>query len=312
MADSPTWSLPRSQPCAEDLRGDTRLCGLWLASIRSGGLHGCQTGSVIRLWVGEKQFGGAALSVLMAIQMVVGGEAYLINYLGPRGGFREKRDRSCSPLKPPRVARCSRCCYSIWLGLPGLVLPPAVMWQLPFLRLIASRWTTRELATFAASPLRVLQARTLIARAAVSARRNSHLSDQSYELLVFRCAGGLRGWSGGHDGAAFHRPIWWSASNSAPCSVRGRVLSNVEPLVRQPPPGTGRSRQMRDAGPSQFAPKHRIHPVWVRLFPIIFFLPSSQSRFCFLRSGRGPTRFRTEQSSIPSSPPPTSRCSWAT
>ena len=29
---------------------------------------------------------------------------------------------------------------------------------------------------------------------------------------------------------------------------------------------------MRDAGPSQFAPKHRIHPVWVRLFPIIFFL----------------------------------------
>ena len=59
---------------------EIRSIRFWLA-LSASAVCMAVNAPLIRLWVGEKLFGGATLTILLALQMVIGGESYLINYL---------------------------------------------------------------------------------------------------------------------------------------------------------------------------------------------------------------------------------------
>lgn len=140
---------------------EIRSVRLWLA-ISASAVCMAINGPLVRLWVGEKQYGGAALTILLTLQMIVGGESYLINYLY----------RAAVSVKIGSLALAAEAAgrlplavtLLLWLGLPGLALGAVLAASVS--SLIVLRWTIGALSTFAAAPGRIAP-HTLLTRAFV-------------------------------------------------------------------------------------------------------------------------------------------------
>lgn len=140
---------------------EIRSVRLWLA-ISAAAAFMAVNGPLIRLWVGGKMFGGPALTIFLGLQMIVGGESYLINYLYRAAVSVQKGSLALVVEALGRSALA--VAFLLWLGLPGLALGAVVAGSAA--SFVVLRWTTRELSIFAKAP-RPLPARTLVARAFV-------------------------------------------------------------------------------------------------------------------------------------------------
>ena len=140
---------------------EIRSARLWLAISASGACMAVN-GPLVRLWVGEKQFGGAVLTILLGLQMIVVGEAFLINYLYRAAVSVTKGSLALAAEAAGRAPLA--IVLLLWLGLPGL--PLAAILVASVSSLIVLRWTRQELFAFAVAPRRV-STRTLAARACV-------------------------------------------------------------------------------------------------------------------------------------------------
>jgi len=99
--------------------------------------------SLISVWVGADQFGGSLLTILIAIQFIVTGSSYLMNYLF----------RATGPVMKGSALLLAECIVRLplmvillrWLGLPGLPIS-AILTGIPF-GWLAFRWTQRQVST---------------------------------------------------------------------------------------------------------------------------------------------------------------------
>jgi O-antigen/teichoic acid export membrane protein len=101
--------------------------------------------SVVAAWVGPSEFGGATLTILLAIQFLVVGQSFLLNYLY----------RGLGPVAKGSVALLAECILRVPLivasaaifGLTGVPLAGIVTGAI--FGVITLRWTRREVLEFA-------------------------------------------------------------------------------------------------------------------------------------------------------------------
>ncbi len=100
--------------------------------------------SLLSVWVGRSQYGGAFLTILMAVQFIVTGSSFLMNYLY----------RATGPVMGGSVALLAESAIRVplmiglllWLGLPGI--PIAGIITAAVFGLLAYRWTVNEVSSF--------------------------------------------------------------------------------------------------------------------------------------------------------------------
>lgn len=100
--------------------------------------------SLVSKWVGNSQYGGPWLTVFFAVQFIVVGSSFLLNYLyratGPvmRGSLALVAE---SALRVPLMIL-----LLLWMGLPGIpiagILTGGIFWYLAY------RWTVKEVVLF--------------------------------------------------------------------------------------------------------------------------------------------------------------------
>jgi O-antigen/teichoic acid export membrane protein len=100
--------------------------------------------SLLAVWAGSAQYGGALLTVLMAVQFVVVGGSFLVNYLYRATG--RVMQGSLALLLESIVRVPLMIGLLLWLGLPGVplagIVTASVFW------IVAYRWTLREVSSF--------------------------------------------------------------------------------------------------------------------------------------------------------------------
>jgi O-antigen/teichoic acid export membrane protein len=109
--------------------------------------------SLVSVWVGNAQYGGALLTILMALQFLVVGESYLLNYLY----------RATGPIVRGSVALFVEAAIRVplmialvhWIGLLGI--PIAGIITSAISGIFAYRWTLQRVSSFAtrAEPVKV-------------------------------------------------------------------------------------------------------------------------------------------------------------
>ena len=134
---------------------------LWLA-IPAAAVYLAVNEAFLRLWVGPSLFGGRTLTFFLALQMIVGGGSYLINYLYRASVSVQKGSLMLALEAAVRVPLM--VALLLWLGLPGL--PLGGMLAAFAFGVIVSRWTKTELSHFATPPMH-LSARTLVMRTSI-------------------------------------------------------------------------------------------------------------------------------------------------
>ena len=118
--------------------------------------------SLLSVWAGGAQYGGAFLTILMAAQFIVVGGAFLMNYLyratGPvmRGSVALVIE---SVLRVPLIIG-----LLLWLGLPGV--PIAGIVTSVIFGWLAYRWTLKEVSSFS-EPLPPFSLRVWVGRGIV-------------------------------------------------------------------------------------------------------------------------------------------------
>jgi len=120
--------------------------------------------SLVTVWVGADQFGGVVLTMLMAAQLIVVGQSYLLNYLY----------RAAGAVVKGSVALGSECALRfplmigllLWIGLPGL--PVAAITTAALSAALVNRWTKSELSAYG-EPVRPLPGRLVTVRVALLA-----------------------------------------------------------------------------------------------------------------------------------------------
>jgi O-antigen/teichoic acid export membrane protein len=98
--------------------------------------------SLISVWVGPDQYGGSLLTILIAMQFIIAGSSYLMNYLY----------RATGPVMKGSALLLAECIIRLpimiillrWFGLPGLPMS-AILTGLPF-GWLAFRWTQRQVS----------------------------------------------------------------------------------------------------------------------------------------------------------------------
>lgn len=121
-------------------------------------------GSLVSVWVGADLFGGVLLTMLMAAQLIVVGQSYLLNYLY----------RAAGPVLKGSVLLGIECIIRfplmvgllLWIGLPGL--PLAAITTAALSAALVNRWTEKELSSFT-EPVRTPAGRLVVVRVAILA-----------------------------------------------------------------------------------------------------------------------------------------------
>lgn len=104
--------------------------------------------SLVSVWVGREQYGGALLTILLATHFVVSGSSFLINYLYRATG---QIVRGSIALTGESLIRIPLMIgLLVWLGLPGV--PVAGIMTAAAFGWVAYRWTVKEVASFADPP----------------------------------------------------------------------------------------------------------------------------------------------------------------
>jgi len=108
--------------------------------------------SLVSVWVGSSQYGGHLLTIMMALQIIVVGGSYLMNYLYRATG---PVIRGSIALVVESAARIPMMIgFLLWLGLPGIPLAGIVTAGLS--GFWAYRWTVKDLATYAVPAVKTL------------------------------------------------------------------------------------------------------------------------------------------------------------
>ena len=107
--------------------------------------------SLLAVWVGSDQYGGALLTILMATQFVVCGSSFLMNYLYRATG--QVMHGSLALVAESLIRVPLMIGLLVWLGLPGgpiasIVSAAIFVW-------LASRWTVKQVASFSEPSARV-------------------------------------------------------------------------------------------------------------------------------------------------------------
>ncbi|MBK9797956.1 MAG: hypothetical protein IPP58_16030 [Holophagaceae bacterium] len=112
--------------------------------------------SLVRVWVGEAAFGGSLLTGLFAVQLVVTGDSYLVNYLYRATGAVE---RGSWILAAEALLRLALMAAGMrLLGVHGVPMA-GILVSLPFLV-----WMDRWLMELAASPSPQAESRRILGR----------------------------------------------------------------------------------------------------------------------------------------------------
>ena len=105
-------------------------------------------GSLLSVWVGSTQYGGALLTILMAVQFIVVGSSFLMNYLYRATG---QVMRGSLALFLEGVTRVPLMIgLLLWVGLPGI--PIAGIITSGVFGWLAYRWMRREVQSFSDPP----------------------------------------------------------------------------------------------------------------------------------------------------------------
>jgi hypothetical protein len=118
--------------------------------------------SLVAVWAGPSQYGGPALTILMALQFLVVGQSFLLNYLY----------RAIGPVMKGSLALLAESIVRVplmaglvmLLGLPGIPLAGIITGSC--FAVLTLRWTKQEVRTFA-DPAPHTRLRVWWARAAV-------------------------------------------------------------------------------------------------------------------------------------------------
>jgi len=102
--------------------------------------------SLVSLWVGSGQYGGALLTILIALQFIVAGNSFLMNYLYRALGPVMKGSLALAAESVTRVPLMIG--LLLWLGLPGIPIAGVITGSI--YGLLSYRWTIKEVASFAA------------------------------------------------------------------------------------------------------------------------------------------------------------------
>ncbi|MBN1876300.1 MAG: hypothetical protein JXA33_18895 [Anaerolineae bacterium] len=100
--------------------------------------------SLINVWIGSSEYGGPLLTILIALQFLVVGGSFLMNYLY----------RALGPVMQGSIALLAESVVRVplmiglvkWLGLPGIPLAGIITGG--FFMILAYRWTIREVSQF--------------------------------------------------------------------------------------------------------------------------------------------------------------------
>jgi hypothetical protein len=118
--------------------------------------------SLLTVWVGGDQYGGALLTILMAIQFIVCGSSFLMNYLYRATG--QVMHGSLALVVESLIRVPLMIGLLVWLGLPGG--PIASIVSAVIFAWLALRWTVKQVSSFSEPPSRV-SLRVWLWRAAV-------------------------------------------------------------------------------------------------------------------------------------------------
>jgi O-antigen/teichoic acid export membrane protein len=113
----------------------------WLLAIATAAAYLAVNTSLVGVWVGPAQFGGVALTAAFALQMIVGGQAYLLNYLYRATG---PVAHGSMALLVEAIVRVPLMLALFWtVGLVGI--PMAAVGTGAAAAVLAHRWTSRRL-----------------------------------------------------------------------------------------------------------------------------------------------------------------------
>ncbi|HMH43265.1 MAG TPA: hypothetical protein VK557_07275, partial [Pyrinomonadaceae bacterium] len=101
--------------------------------------------SLVSVWVGSAQYGGALLTILIALQFIVVGNSFLMNYLYRALGPVMKGSLALAAESVTRVPLMIG--LLLWLGLPGIPIAGVIAGSI--YGLLSYRWTIKEVASFA-------------------------------------------------------------------------------------------------------------------------------------------------------------------
>jgi O-antigen/teichoic acid export membrane protein len=118
--------------------------------------------SLLSVWTGSAQYGGAWLTILMAVQFIVVGGAFLINYLYRATGPIMKGSMALLVESMVRVPLMIG--LLLWLGLPGV--PIAGIVTAGIFGWLAYRWLLKEVLSFS-EPLPRFSAPVWVGRAII-------------------------------------------------------------------------------------------------------------------------------------------------
>ncbi len=118
--------------------------------------------SLVSVWVGGDQYGGALLTILIAIQFIVVGNSFLLNYLYRAAGAVMQGSLA---LVAESIARVPLMIgLLLWLGLPGIPIAGIITGSV--FSVLAYHWILKQVAPFSEpyprTPPRVWMARGLI------------------------------------------------------------------------------------------------------------------------------------------------------
>lgn len=128
------------------LQVHAEISGLWISLALAGAVaYMTVNPSLISVWVGEHCYGGHLLTILVALQLVVAGGAYLMNFLY----------RACGQVQQSVLALLLESLFRfplmigllLWLGLPGL--PLAAIVTSAVAGSVVFRLTRRNVSSFA-------------------------------------------------------------------------------------------------------------------------------------------------------------------
>lgn len=101
--------------------------------------------SLVSVWVGSSQYGGALLTTLIAMQFIVVGNSFLLNYLYRAAGPVTRGSLALAAESIMRVPLMIG--LLLWLGLPGIPIAGIITGSL--FAVLAYRWTIQKVASFA-------------------------------------------------------------------------------------------------------------------------------------------------------------------
>lgn len=101
--------------------------------------------SLVSVWVGSAQYGGSLLTILLAVQFIVVGNSFLMNYLYRATGSVLKG--SLALLAESAIRLPLMIGLLLWVGLPGVVLAGIITGAV--FAVLAYRWTLHQVSSFA-------------------------------------------------------------------------------------------------------------------------------------------------------------------